>query len=68
MSLEIEGLRKRFGSVVALDGLSLSSPRGHVFAKVWDLAHDRAGIRATRRQPTLAARSTIPYLNEPWYC
>ena len=54
--------------LTTLVGVSLSSPRGHVFAKVWDLAHDRAGIRAARRQPPLAARSTIPYLNEPWYC
>jgi radical SAM superfamily enzyme YgiQ (UPF0313 family) len=54
--------------LTALVGVTLSSPRGHVFAKVWDLAHDRAGIRATRRQPPLASRSTIPYLNEPWYC
>ena len=31
MSLVIDGLRKRFRSVVALDGLSVAAPRGHVF-------------------------------------
>jgi ABC-2 type transport system ATP-binding protein len=31
MSLVIADLRKRFGQVVALDGLSFEAPRGHVF-------------------------------------
>lgn len=31
MSLVVDGLRKRFGSTVALDGLSFEAPRGHVF-------------------------------------
>jgi radical SAM superfamily enzyme YgiQ (UPF0313 family) len=51
-----------------LVGVAASSPRREVFARVWDVAHDRAGRRAPRRQPTLVSRATIPYLNEPWYC
>jgi radical SAM superfamily enzyme YgiQ (UPF0313 family) len=38
--------------------------RRAIFGKIWDLAHDRS-------RPVdfhLAARATIPYLNEPWYC
>ena len=31
MSLVIDGLRKRFGTVRALDGLDLVAPRGQVF-------------------------------------
>jgi ABC-2 type transport system ATP-binding protein len=31
VSLAIDGLRKRFGHVTALDGLSFDVPRGHVF-------------------------------------
>ena len=31
MTLEVDRLAKRFGSVVALDGLSFEAPRGHVF-------------------------------------
>jgi radical SAM superfamily enzyme YgiQ (UPF0313 family) len=54
--------------VTALVGVSLSSPRSLVFSTVWDLAHERAGILARRRQPTLVSRSAVPYLNEPWYC
>jgi radical SAM superfamily enzyme YgiQ (UPF0313 family) len=38
--------------------------RSAIFGRIWDLAHDRP-------RPVdfhLAARATIPYLNEPWYC
>jgi radical SAM superfamily enzyme YgiQ (UPF0313 family) len=51
-----------------LVGVKLSSPRRDVFAKVWDLAHDRAGVRAMRREAPRVSRAAIPYLNEPWYC
>ena len=54
--------------LTALVGVTLSSPRADVFSRAWELAHDRAGVRARRRPPLLAARATIPYLNEPWYC
>ena len=51
-----------------LVGVAASLPRREVFARVWELAHDRAGRGAARRQPTLVSRAAIPYLNEPWYC
>ena len=51
-----------------LVGVKLSSPRRDVFAKVWNLAHDRAGMPAPRREAPLVSRAAIPYLNEPWYC
>ncbi len=51
-----------------LVGVKLSSSRRDVFARVWDLAHDRAGTRAMRREAPLVSRAAIPYLNEPWYC
>jgi radical SAM superfamily enzyme YgiQ (UPF0313 family) len=51
-----------------LVGLKLSSPRRDVFARAWDLAHDRAGVRAMRREAPFVSRAAIPYLNEPWYC
>ena len=51
-----------------LVGVKLSSSRRDVFAKVWELAHDRAGMRAMRREAPLVSRAAIPYLNEPWYC
>jgi ABC-2 type transport system ATP-binding protein len=46
MSLVVEGLRKRFGHVVALDGLSIASPRGHVFGF---LGSNGAGKTTTMR-------------------
>jgi ABC-2 type transport system ATP-binding protein len=46
MSLVIEGLRKRFGQVTALDGLSISAPRGHVFGF---LGSNGAGKTTTMR-------------------
>ncbi len=54
-------------SLEALVGGRLNAPREDVFARVWTLAHEAAGRRAPARAP-LAARATIPYLNEPWYC
>ena len=48
-------------------GVRLSLPRGEVFSRVWDLAHERANPTCNHR-PTLVARAAIPYLNEPWYC
>ena len=51
-----------------LVGVKLSMPRREVFARVWDLAHDRANARAMRRDAPLVSRAAIPYLNEPWYC
>jgi radical SAM superfamily enzyme YgiQ (UPF0313 family) len=41
-----------------------AASRSAIFGKIWDLAHDRP-------RPVdfhLAARATIPYLTEPWYC
>jgi len=46
MSLVIEGLQKRFGAIVALDGLSIGAPRGHVFGF---LGSNGAGKTTTMR-------------------
>jgi radical SAM superfamily enzyme YgiQ (UPF0313 family) len=50
-----------------LAGRRLNAPRGEVFARVWDLAHEAAGLVPPPREPLLA-RAAVPYLNEPWYC
>jgi radical SAM superfamily enzyme YgiQ (UPF0313 family) len=62
----VDALQK---SIEALVGVNLSASRRDVFARVWNLAHDAAGVPppAVLDQPR-AARATIPYLNEPWYC
>jgi ABC-2 type transport system ATP-binding protein len=46
MSLVIDGLVKRFGAIVALDGLQLSVPHGHVFGF---LGSNGAGKTTTMR-------------------
>ncbi len=51
----------------ALVGARLNAPRDQMFAAVWALAHQAAGVPVPPRQ-ALASRATIPYLNEPWYC
>lgn len=50
-----------------LVGRRLNAPRGEVFAQVWDLAHEAAGLAPAPREPLLA-RAAVPYLDEPWYC
>jgi hypothetical protein len=62
---EVDSLQ---ADLAALVGVTAASSRADVFSRVWELAHDRAGVRAIRRQPALIARAAIPYLNEPWYC
>ena len=37
--------------------------RAQIFERIWEMAHD-----APAPDFHLAARATIPYLNEPWYC
>jgi radical SAM superfamily enzyme YgiQ (UPF0313 family) len=51
-------------------GVRMNAARADVFARVWDAAHEHAGIEAAahRRMPVLPARATVPYLTEPWYC
>jgi Radical SAM superfamily len=56
-------------TVEALVGVNLSAPRRSVFARIWELAHDAAGLIAPWViDLDIPARATIPYLNEPWYC
>ncbi len=49
-------------------GVKLTAPRRDLFARVWDVAHERAGAASTRRDVELTPRAAVPYLNEPWYC
>jgi radical SAM superfamily enzyme YgiQ (UPF0313 family) len=57
-------------AVSKIVGVRMNASRGEVFARVWDAAHRHAGVEPpTRRElPVLAARATVPYLTEPWYC
>jgi hypothetical protein len=48
-------------------GSNLNAPRAEMFERVWNLAHEAAGLVPPAPKP-LAARAAVPYLNEPWYC
>jgi len=61
---DVDGLQLELARMI---GVKLSLDRADMFARIWDLAHQRAKSEV-RRRPTLVARAAIPYLNEPWYC
>jgi radical SAM superfamily enzyme YgiQ (UPF0313 family) len=54
--------------VTRLVGRRIAAPRRDVFVAVRALAYEAAGRHAPRREAPRAARATVPYLNEPWYC
>jgi radical SAM superfamily enzyme YgiQ (UPF0313 family) len=60
---QIDALQLEIEQIV---GTTLGAPRADVFAQVWEAAH--RGGEATAPVPVLAARATIPFLTEPWYC
>ena len=49
-------------------GVKLTASRREIFARVWNVAHERAGAVCSRRNDASRPRATVPYLNEPWYC
>jgi radical SAM superfamily enzyme YgiQ (UPF0313 family) len=53
--------------VSAIVGAKLAVDRRAAFDAIRTLAHDRAGLPCRPRKPA-RDRSTVPYLNEPWYC
>ena len=55
-------------AVGQLVGRRLTASRREVFAEVWELAHERAGLSSRLRSSGAPERTEIPYLNEPWYC
>ena len=56
-------------AVSSLVGRRLNASRPEVFADIWRLAHEAAGVAATPPEASdLLPRAAIPYLNEPWYC
>ncbi len=43
--------------------------RAATFEQLWRAANRAAGLKTEESaMPVLAARATVPYLNEPWYC
>jgi radical SAM superfamily enzyme YgiQ (UPF0313 family) len=47
----------------------LKRSRAETFEQLWRAAHRAAGLKTEESaMPVLAARATVSYLNEPWYC
>lgn len=55
--------------IARLVGTGPASARPELFARIWDRAHEAAGVVVPRRDAqAVRPRATVPYLNEPWYC
>jgi hypothetical protein len=61
----VDALQDRLARLV---GVRLNTPRGDLFDRVWSEAHTAAGLAVPERTQPKVIRSTVPYLNEPWYC
>jgi radical SAM superfamily enzyme YgiQ (UPF0313 family) len=62
----VDALQARVAAIVGRrDGRS----RRETFAQVWRAAHEAASLPLRPFEPGLiAARATVPWLDEPWYC
>ncbi len=54
-------------AVTRIVGTRLAANRRDVFDEISTLAHARAGLPRPTPKP-IRDRTTVPYLNEPWYC
>lgn len=56
--------------VMELAGVKLANVRNDAFAAVRELAYVARGVSKSLREfdLVLPSRSSIPYMNEPWYC
>jgi radical SAM superfamily enzyme YgiQ (UPF0313 family) len=55
----------------ALNGVvsgRLMSPRRELFGRIWEAAHEHAGVAAPRRHEGALRKAAIPSLDEPWFC
>jgi hypothetical protein len=55
-------------TVAALVGRRLTATRSELFDELLALAAAQAGALAPVRQVAARDRTSVPYLNEPWYC
>ncbi|HXX15671.1 MAG TPA: CUAEP/CCAEP-tail radical SAM protein [Candidatus Eremiobacteraceae bacterium] len=62
----LDALCDRLQDMVA-SSEKLKSRRSDTFEKMWKTVTEAAN-RQRQALPLLAPRSTVPYLNEPWYC
>jgi len=64
----LDRLAEETQDIVAASEKSKRS-RTETFEQLWQAARRAAGVKTQESaMPVLAARATVPYLNEPWYC
>ena len=61
----VDGLQELMARVV---GVRVNAPRRDIFDRVWNDAHAFAASTAPARTQPIVPRTTVRYLNEPWYC
>jgi radical SAM superfamily enzyme YgiQ (UPF0313 family) len=63
----VDALQRRVSSLI---GRHVNQSRRSTFRQVWHLTRDMAGLPSVEpfAVGTVAARTTIPWLDEPWYC
>jgi hypothetical protein len=64
----VDELSEQLQNVVA-ESEKLRRSRSAIFDMMWRAVREAANVDSEyRAQPVLAARATVPYLSEPWYC
>jgi radical SAM superfamily enzyme YgiQ (UPF0313 family) len=68
----VDELQRRLEETVQRESKK-GTGRGEIFAQIWNLAQRAAAADSAEAAippplPPMAARATIPYLTEPWYC
>ncbi len=64
----VDRLAEEIHEIVAASE-KMKRTRAAAFQQLWRAANHAGGRKPEEsRMPVLAARATVPYLNEPWYC
>ena len=66
----VDKLQRELEDVVQCESKK-GTGRGEIFARIWKLTQRARGVDCEETIPAMpprAARATIPYLTEPWYC
>lgn len=61
----VDWLQQQIASAV---GVRSAAPRHELFDAIWRMAHETAGAPRPSAIPEVRPRTSIPYMNEPWYC
>lgn len=63
----VDALSERVQSIAG-EGDARKESRSATFERIWNAAHEDAGLRVPFIQIRATARRAVPFLSEPWYC